>query len=139
MNHTLLLLSSLLVWVAVCVCIQIVPVPINTALLGGAGGCNNTADLTVFNKTWTTFHGTLQSCAVSCLAKEDCIVNCEVAKLGLSKACSTCFAVDAVCTAEHCALPCFNPGSAACVACSKKNCLPGLVTCAGVPADKLPQ
>eukprot|EP01097_Dermamoeba_algensis_P006128 TRINITY_DN3859_c0_g2_i1.p1 TRINITY_DN3859_c0_g2~~TRINITY_DN3859_c0_g2_i1.p1 ORF type:complete len:136 (-),score=9.23 TRINITY_DN3859_c0_g2_i1:56-463(-) len=120
-----------------CLSSVISAVPIKLSESGDA--CKNAQDLAVFNKTWTTFHATFQDCASGCWAAEDCTTQCAMKKLGLSKPCATCFADDAQCTLKNCAWDCIKPSSAECVACSKKNCLPALVDCSGIPADKLPQ
>jgi len=103
------------------------------------GGCNDTADLVIFNHTWTTFHASVEVCAKNCWAELSCTAKCIVKSIGLTTACAQCFAADVYCTAENCASECIvDPDSKACKDCSQKYCGPALVTCSGVPQNKLP-
>ena len=67
----------------------------------------------------------------------------RVAKLGLrvnadAAPCAGCWADEGLCTVGHCLLPCANPTSAACAACSEAHCFPACVACSGLPRWAFP-
>eukprot|EP00727_Mastigamoeba_balamuthi_P010172 m51a1_g5778 hypothetical protein (122) ;mRNA; r:1257561-1258011 len=102
--------------------------------------CNNAADRNVFATQSATFHATLQQCSISCWGASDCVTNCMIRTTGLSASCAACFGADAQCMARYCITQCASaPTSQACLDCHTARCLPGLLNCAQVPQDILPQ
>jgi len=105
----------------------------------GAGGCNNTNDLGVFNRTWTKFRFNIADCAKPCFGDGPCTAKCLSKKTGITTACGDCYGKSVACTAKYCMDKCmFDPFVDPCINCSIKNCKDPLVACTGVPASRLP-
>jgi len=114
----------------------ILPAQVGSPLVGP---CNNSNDLSVFNSSQSTFHGTLQHCATGCWGDASCTSKCLVTQTHLTSACADCFGADAACSAKNCAAACIlDPTGSSCLQCSRSHCQPALYTCTGVDPSIIP-
>ena len=83
----------------------------------------------------------IQAALTSCILSKDrrgCAAAKMVSDIGLTAPCAGCWADEGLCTVGHCLLPCANPTSAACAACSEAHCFPACVACSGLPRWAFP-
>ena len=107
----------------------------------GGGGCADASDLAIFHDNRSTVKAAIQAALTSCILSKDrrgCAAAKMVSDIGLTAPCAGCWADEGLCTVGHCLLPCANPTSAACAACSEAHCFPACVACSGLPRWAFP-
>lgn len=102
------------------------------------GACTNPADQAIVDGLGPDgLEREITSCGAPCVFgtgdKAQCVIDCMVDNIGLSRACAGCFGLVTGCALEHCAFTCVNAG-AACDTCMADNrCQEGFPACSGLP------
>jgi|GEM_PF-6325755 len=105
---------------------------------GGAGACNNSADLAIIGSA--DVQGASRNCGFTCISNPNfrqCVRDCLVDATHLSTECADCYAGIAECTKDHCMLQCAtNPDSTTCRQCLQDaGCIDAFLNCSGLPPE----
>lgn len=104
-----------------------------------AEDCKGDGDLAVIARRKDDLRGDVQACALRCfLSGEDCMLGC-VEGIGFTTGCASCWVNLASCSQQRCILHCLVPNSGTCAQCAYERCFPGLLSCSGLPRERLPK
>ena len=113
---------------------------LNSCYVSAANNCTDFDMKHIVYRENTAFAKEISYCGHKALGDRQETTSCLLKKFpSLSFDCADCFGDSVHCAGSECFLQCsMSDGSEDCVACYKEQCLPVLVRCTGIAAEKLP-